>query len=108
MWIDKGSASSSEILTGALKDNCRAQVVGKTSFGKGLIQAVFGLEDGEGLVLTVARYLTPSGIDIQGRGIDPDKQVKVNFQGPAEREVDPAFADYDAAVEAARVCRERS
>ena len=72
IWIDGGSASATEVLAGALRDNCRAVVMGSKSFGKGLIQAVYGLKNGSGLVLTVAKYVTPSGTDIQGSGIQPD------------------------------------
>lgn len=72
IWIDGRSASATEVLAGALHDNCRAVVMGDTSFGKGLIQAVYGLKNGYGLVLTVARYVTPNGTDIQGSGIKPD------------------------------------
>ena len=72
IWVDGTSASASEVLAGALHDNCRAAVVGSKSFGKGLIQAVYGLKNGAGLVLTVARYVTPGGSEIQGVGITPD------------------------------------
>jgi carboxyl-terminal processing protease len=76
IWIDGKSASASEVLAGSLHDNCRAVLMGETSFGKGLIQAVYGLKNGAGLVLTVARYVTPSGNDIQGVGIKPDLGTK--------------------------------
>ena len=72
IWVDGGSASASEVLAGALRDNCRAVVMGSTSFGKGLVQAVYGLNNGYGLVLTVAKYLTPGGTDINKVGIIPD------------------------------------
>lgn len=72
IWVDGRSASASEVLAGALRDNCRAVVMGDTSFGKGLVQAVYGLENGYGLVLTVAKYLTPKGTDINKVGIVPD------------------------------------
>jgi carboxyl-terminal processing protease len=72
IFIDGLSASASEVLAGSLHDNCRAVLMGEKSFGKGLIQAVYGLKNGDGLVLTVARYVTPSGQDIQGVGITPD------------------------------------
>ena len=72
MLIDGRSASASEVLAGSLHDNCRAVLMGEKSFGKGLIQAVYGLKSGEGLVMTVARYITPNGSDIQGIGIMPD------------------------------------
>lgn len=72
IWLDGLSASASEVLAGSLHDNCRAVTMGDKSFGKGLIQAVYGLKNGAGLVLTVARYITPSGYEIQGKGITPD------------------------------------
>lgn len=74
IWMDGMSASASEVLAGSLHDNCRAVTMGDQSFGKGLIQAVYGLKNGAGLVLTVARYVTPNGSDIQGTGITPDIQ----------------------------------
>jgi carboxyl-terminal processing protease len=80
IWIDGMSASASEVLAGSLHDNCRAVTMGSQSFGKGLIQAVYGLENGSGLVLTVARYVTPRGTDIQGVGITPD--IKGNVPPP--------------------------
>lgn len=72
LWLDGSSASASEVFAGALHDNCRAAVMGDKSFGKGLIQAVYGLKNGAGLVLTVASYVTPGGNEIQGIGISPD------------------------------------
>lgn len=80
IWVDGGSASASEVLTGSLHDNCRAVVMGEKSFGKGLIQAVYGLKTGAGLVLTVAKYVTPNGTEIQGVGISPDMNGGVPFQ----------------------------
>ncbi|HBL59962.1 MAG TPA: peptidase S41 [Cyanobacteria bacterium UBA8803] len=70
--VDGGSASASEILSGALQDNKRAVLVGTQTFGKGLVQSVRGLEDGSGLAVTIAKYLTPSGRDINKAGIHPD------------------------------------
>ncbi len=73
--IDEGSASASEILSGAIKDNKRGVLVGKKTFGKGLVQSVRSLSDGSGLTVTVAKYLTPSGKDINKNGIEPDMRV---------------------------------
>jgi len=73
--IDEGSASASEILSGAIKDNKRGILVGKKTFGKGLVQSVRSLSDGSGLTVTVAKYLTPSGKDINKNGIKPDIEV---------------------------------
>lgn len=75
--VDGYSASSSEILTGALQDNRRATVVGSATFGKGLVQSVHELADGSGLTITVARYYTPKGTDISKRGIMPDIPIRL-------------------------------
>lgn len=73
--VNDRSASSSEILTGALQDNNRATVVGTTTYGKALVQSLYGLSDGSGLAVTVAHYYTPNGTDISKKGITPDVQV---------------------------------
>lgn len=70
--INGGSASASEIVAGALKDNKRALILGTTSFGKGSVQTVETLRDGYGLKYTIARYYTPSGQSIQAQGVTPD------------------------------------
>lgn len=75
--IDGGSASASEILSGALQDNKRAALVGTKTFGKGLVQSVRPLGDGSGLAVTIAKYLTPSGRDINKEGIPPDYEVEL-------------------------------
>ncbi len=73
--VNKGTASASEILAGALQDNGRAQLVGEKTFGKGLIQSLFDLSDGSGLAVTVAKYETPNHTDINKLGIAPDRVV---------------------------------
>ena len=76
--IDGGSASASEILSGALQDNNRATLVGTKTFGKGLVQSVRRLGDGSsGLAVTIAKYLTPSGRDINKQGIEPDILIEL-------------------------------
>ncbi|MEM9136642.1 MAG: S41 family peptidase [Cyanobacteria bacterium P01_F01_bin.42] len=75
--VNQSSASSSEILTGALKDNKRATVIGTKTFGKALVQAVHQLADGSGLAVTVAQYYTPNGTDISRTGITPDIQISM-------------------------------
>lgn len=74
--VNEGTASASEILAGALQDNGRAQLVGSTTFGKGLIQSLFDLSDGSGLAVTVAKYETPAHHDINRLGITPDRVVE--------------------------------
>lgn len=78
--IDGGSASASEILSGALKDNHRAIIVGKKSFGKGLVQEINNLPDGSALHITIQKYLTPNGTDIHKKGITPDYVVNLTAQ----------------------------
>ena len=73
--IDEGSASAAEITSGALRDNGRAILVGQKSFGKGLVQGINRLDDGSGLNITIARYLTPHDTDINKKGIVPDIQL---------------------------------
>ncbi len=78
--VDGGSASASEILSGALQDNNRGTIVGTKTFGKGLVQSVRGLGDGSGLAVTIAKYLTPKGRDINKHGIDPDVVIELSDQ----------------------------
>ena len=75
--VNEGSASASEILSGALQDNNRAVLVGQKTFGKGLVQSVRGLSDGSGMTVTIAKYLTPRNRDIHKHGIDPDVSAKM-------------------------------
>jgi carboxyl-terminal processing protease len=78
--VNEGSASASEILSGALQDNNRAVLVGQKTFGKGLVQSVRGLSDGSGMTVTIAKYLTPRNRDIHKHGINPDVPVKMTEQ----------------------------
>jgi len=90
--VNHGTASASEILAGALQDHRRATLVGETTFGKGLIQSVFKLSNGDGLAVSVARYETPLHHDIHRRGIVPDQLVSSQSEATAN---DP---QYEAAV----------
>ncbi len=75
--INKGSASASEIFSGAMKDNGRAILVGEQSFGKGLVQEINKLPYEAGINITIQKYLTPNGTDINKKGITPDVIVKL-------------------------------
>ena len=74
--INGGSASASEIVSGALKDHKRAVLVGEKTFGKGSVQTLLPLPDGDGIKITIAKYYTPSGETIDGTGIEPDTKVE--------------------------------
>ena len=96
--VNQGTASASEILAGALQDNHRAQLVGETTFGKGLIQSLFELSDGSGLAVTIAKYETPNHRDINKLGIKPDQiipQPSLNREQIGTK----ADAQYQAAIE---------
>lgn len=75
--INKGSASASEIFSGAMKDNHRAVIIGEQSFGKGLVQEINKLPYDAGINITIQKYLTPNGTDINKKGITPDIVVKL-------------------------------
>jgi carboxyl-terminal processing protease len=106
--VDGNSASSSEILTGALKDNGRATVVGSQTFGKALVQSVHELNDRSGLAVTIAHYYTPNGTDISHKGIAPD--IKIDLTDAQRQQLssnpkligttsDPQYARAIAALE---------
>ena len=85
--VNEGSASASEIVSGAIKDNKRGKLIGKKTFGKGLVQSMRTLVDGSGLTVTVAKYLTPNGTDINKSGIIPDIEVRMNINPILQREI---------------------
>jgi carboxyl-terminal processing protease len=94
--INRGSASASEIVAGALRDNGRALLVGTQTFGKGSVQAIIPLNDGSAIKLTTAKYYTPKGTSIQATGIDPD--VVVEFEkreGNGEEKKDRIIREKD-------------
>ncbi len=76
--VNEGSASASEILAGAIKDHRRGELIGTTTFGKGVVQRIRDLGDGTGIKITVSEYFTPNGTNIHGIGITPDIVVELN------------------------------
>ena len=87
--VDGYSASASEILAGALKENHRAKIVGSRTYGKGTVQSVHPLSDGSGLAVTIARYYPPSGIDINQKGIAPDIRVELSREEETNLAINP-------------------
>ena len=93
--VDAGSASAAEILAGALQDQKRATLVGTQTYGKGSVQTFFDLDDGGGLKLTTARYYTPGGKSLEGKGITPDHLVDA-FAAEEITAGEPATVEEDA------------
>ena len=91
--VDAGSASAAEVLAGALRDNNRARVVGSRTFGKGSVQTVLPLDNGDSVKLTTARYYTPSGKSIQASGIVPDVVLHAEVQKDAEPASDIDYSE---------------
>lgn len=79
--VNENSASASEILSGALKDRDRAKIIGKKTFGKGIVQKLFPLDDGSGAKITISEYHTPSGAKINKVGVEPDIEVENTEEG---------------------------
>ncbi|MBQ6589139.1 MAG: S41 family peptidase [Butyrivibrio sp.] len=86
--VNQYSASASEILAGAIKDYNLGKLVGKTTYGKGIVQRIFDLRDGTAVKLTVSNYFTPNGINIHGVGIEPDVEVEYDAEAYAEDKTD--------------------
>ena len=80
--INSSSASASEILAGAMKESYGATLVGTTTFGKGIVQTIFPLTDGDALKVTTAKYFTPNGSYIHGVGITPDIEIDYEYGDP--------------------------
>lgn len=86
--INGNSASASEILAGAIRDFEYGTLIGTTTFGKGVVQSLIGLADGDAIKLTTAKYFTPKGENIHGTGIDPDIELEYKYEGERSEEYD--------------------
>jgi carboxyl-terminal processing protease len=89
--INKGSASASEILAGALRDQKKTEIIGDVSFGKGTIQEPEELDDGSGLHITIARWLTPDGIWVNEKGFEPDTKIADDTNTEVDEQLDEAI-----------------
>ena len=89
--MDQSSASASEIFAGAIKDYAYGTLVGKKTFGKGIVQSLFPLSDGDALKITTAKYFTPKGNYIHDVGIEPDIEVDFEYQGPKDQPYDKQY-----------------
>jgi carboxyl-terminal processing protease len=99
--INEGSASASEILAGALKDDRKALMIGQTSFGKGTVQKIVYFEDGSSLKITIAKWYTPSGIRIQDTGIKPDIEVELtadDYSNGKDPQLDRALQEIEKII----------
>ncbi len=104
--VDHGSASGAEIVAGALRDHGRATLMGERTFGKGSVQTVMPLSNGEALKLTTSRYFTPSGRSIQERGLEPDVRL-ATVARPSPHSFDPEVGNDPAVRSALQYLRDR-
>ncbi len=105
--VDRGSASGAEIVAGALRDHGRATLMGERTFGKGSVQTVMPLSNGEALKLTTSRYYTPSGRSIQERGLEPDVRI-ASLSHPTPHGFDRAVGSDPAVRSALQYLRDRT
>lgn len=91
--VNGNTASASEIFTGALKDYDEAEIIGTTTFGKGIVQSIIPMADGSAIKLTSAKYYTPSGVCIHGTGIEPDQVVEYDRENEEDNQLQAAV-DY--------------
>jgi len=96
--INEFSASASEVVAGALKDNDRAILVGERSFGKGTVQVIYELSDGSGLKFTTARYFLPLGLSVDGVGINPDILVKLEPDATEDIQLNRAIEEINTLI----------
>lgn len=89
--VNENSASASEILAGAIKDYKYGTLIGTKTFGKGIVQTLFPLKDGSAIKVTTAKYYTPKGHYIHGKGIKPDITLKYKYSGPEDKSYDMKY-----------------
>ena len=86
--VNQYSASASEILAGAIRDFQYGTLIGTTTYGKGVVQNIYPLKDGDAIKLTIAKYFTPNGEYIHGKGITPDIELEFEYSGDQTKEYD--------------------
>ncbi len=98
--INEGSASASEVLAGALRDRQDVPLVGETTFGKGSVNTLRGLNDGTGVYFTIARWHTPDGVLLEGEGITPDVEVVQDEDSDDDLQIEAAVKVLEELIEA--------
>lgn len=96
--INEFSASASELVAGALKDNNRALLIGEKSYGKGVVQVLYELSDGSGIKFTSAKYFLPSGVSVEGSGISPDIMVELKPEDEEDIQLNRAIEEMKALI----------
>ena len=96
--VNGNSASASEIFAGAIQDYGKGTIIGTQTYGKGIVQTVKPLTDGSAIKFTIAKYFTPKGQDIHGKGVTPDMVVEYDTDADVDTQLDAAIKNVEAQI----------